>query len=165
MTYRLSADAVEPAGERYRQTARPKAAPPTAPVRMAMELLGQRWMLRAIWELESGALRFLELRHRMDNCSSSVLSERLRQLSGAGLVVKNQVGMWELTGAGAQLGSALAAVWDWAEEGARDRSQSRRGVFGTAVRAHFGANPVARLLDQPQRHPTLPTQHDDPPTT
>ncbi|MCV7379811.1 helix-turn-helix transcriptional regulator [Mycobacterium alsense] len=81
-----------------------------------MELLGQRWMLRAIWELQAGALRFLDLRQRMDNCSSSVLSERLRQLSASGLVVKNQAGTWQLTAAGAEIGSALASVWDWAEE-------------------------------------------------
>lgn len=81
-----------------------------------MELLGQRWTLRAIWELQAGALRFLDLRRRMDNCSSSVLSERLRQLSACGLVVKNQAGKWQLTDAGAEIGSALTSVWDWAEE-------------------------------------------------
>lgn len=81
-----------------------------------MELLGQRWTLRAIWELQAGALRFLDLRQRMDNCSSSVLSERLRQLSASGLVVKNQAGTWQLTAAGAEIGSALTSVWDWAEE-------------------------------------------------
>lgn len=46
--------------------------PSTGQVRAAMELLGQRWMLRVVWDLEPGPLRFLELRHRMDNCSSSV---------------------------------------------------------------------------------------------
>ncbi|BBZ52931.1 hypothetical protein BST25_16140 [Mycobacterium heidelbergense] len=101
--------------------------------RAAMELLGQRWILRIVWELEPGALRFLELRRRMGNCSSSMLSERLRQLSTAGLVVKNPVGTWELTVAGAQLGSALAPVWEWAEGWGRV-------AFGAALRAHSGTN-------------------------
>lgn len=89
--------------------------PSTAPMRAAMELLGQRWMLRVIWELEPGALGFLELRRRMGNCSSSMLSERLQQLSVAELLTKNDRGAWELTVQGAQLGAALASVWDWAE--------------------------------------------------
>ncbi len=80
-----------------------------------MELLGQRWVLRVIWELEPGALGFLELRRRMGNCSSSMLSERLQQLVAAGLVVKNDTGAWELTVAGAALGQALSGLWDWSE--------------------------------------------------
>lgn len=81
----------------------------------AMELLGQRWVLRVIWELEPGSLGFLELRRRMGNCSSSMLSDRLQQLVAAGLVAKNDAGAWELTYRGAGLGQALAAVWDWSE--------------------------------------------------
>ncbi|MCV7089361.1 MULTISPECIES: winged helix-turn-helix transcriptional regulator [Mycobacterium] len=90
-----------------------------------MELLGQRWILRVVWELEPGPLRFLDLRHRMDNCSSSVLSERLRQLLAAGVIVKNPTKRWELTTAGAQLGSALTSVWDWAESWAREEMTAR----------------------------------------
>jgi DNA-binding HxlR family transcriptional regulator len=88
-----------------------------------MKLLGQRWVLRVVWELEPASLRFLELRRRMANCSSSMLSERLQQLSAAGLVVKNQAGAWELTVAGAQLGSALTSVWDWAEQWAGNEAR------------------------------------------
>lgn len=119
-----------------------------------MELLGQRWALRVIWELEQGTLRFVELRRRMGNCSSSVLSERLRQLSAADLVVKNQAGTWELTVGGAQLGSALTVVWDWAEGGPgtsftpdERHSASRRG--------HTSASAQARPPDQPGRLPPL----------
>ncbi|OBB41375.1 transcriptional regulator [Mycolicibacterium fortuitum] len=88
-----------------------------------MELLGQRWVLRVVWELEPGALGFLELRRRMGNCSSSMLSERLQQLAAAGLVVKNESGAWELTDAGAELGEALAALWDWSKSWKAGRAQ------------------------------------------
>lgn len=102
---------------------------------MAMDLIGQRWILRTIWELQPGTLRFLELRARMDNCSSSVLSERLRQLSAAGLVVKTKTGAWELTALGAELGSALTSVWDWAErwDGERRRPAEAASLRPTAV--------------------------------
>lgn len=81
----------------------------------AMDLLGQRWMLRVIWELEPGTLGFLELRRRMGNCSSSMLSTRLQQLQAAGLVTKNADKTYELTDAGVELGEALKSVWSWAE--------------------------------------------------
>lgn len=95
-------------------------------MRTAMELLGQRWIMRVIWELEPGALGFLELRRRMGNCSSSMLSERLRHLSAAELVTKNDDGAWELTVQGADLGTALAPVWDWAERWARREIRVRQ---------------------------------------
>lgn len=79
----------------------------------AMELLGQRWMLRVLWELAPGRIGFLELRRRMGNCSSSVLSTRLQQLQHAGAIVKNPDKSYELTAAGRELGTALEAVWDW----------------------------------------------------
>lgn len=82
----------------------------------AIDLLGQRWMLRVLWELEPGPLGFLELRRHMGNCSSSVLSDRLHQLQSAGLVDKHGArGSYELTGEGKRLGAALGAVWEWAE--------------------------------------------------
>jgi DNA-binding HxlR family transcriptional regulator len=89
--------------------------PSNAPLLAAMDLLGQRWMLRVIWELEPGSLGFLELRRRMGNCSSSMLSERLHQLSAAGLVAKTEAGSWALTLTGSRLGAALTEVWDWSE--------------------------------------------------
>ncbi|WP_405165879.1 helix-turn-helix transcriptional regulator [Nocardia sp. NBC_01499] len=84
-----------------------------APVLAAMELLGQRWTLRVLWELAPGQLGFLELRRRMDNCSSSMLSVRLQHLQGVGLIVKNADKSYELTTAGTELGAAMQDVWDW----------------------------------------------------
>ena len=82
--------------------------------RAAMELLGQRWMLRIIRELEPGPLGFLELRRRMDNCSSSMLSVRLQTLQAAGVVVKRADKAYELTPSGTALAEALASLWGWA---------------------------------------------------
>ncbi len=79
-----------------------------------MELLGQRWMLRIVWELEPGPLGFLELRRRMDNCSSSMLSVRLQALQGVDVIVKRADKAYELTDAGIELGRALAPLWGWA---------------------------------------------------
>lgn len=85
------------------------------PVLAAMDLLGQRWILRVIWELEPGALGFLELRRRMGNCSSSMLSVRMQRLAEAGVVVKKADKSYELTPAGVELGLALEPLWQWSE--------------------------------------------------
>ncbi|WP_327119778.1 helix-turn-helix transcriptional regulator [Nocardia sp. NBC_01730] len=87
--------------------------PATAPALAAMDLLGQRWMLRILWELEPERLGFLELRRRMGNCSSSMLSARLQHLQSAGLIAKNPDKSYELTTAGTELGAALESVWEW----------------------------------------------------
>ncbi len=78
-----------------------------------MDLLGQRWMLRVVWELEPGPIGFLELRRRMGNCSSSMLSVRLQNLQAAGLAVKRPDKAYELTAAGAELATALHSLWNW----------------------------------------------------
>lgn len=80
-----------------------------------MELIGQRWILRVLWELEPGRLGFLELRRRMGNCSSSMLSTRLQYLQTAGVITKNADKTYELTPAGNELTVALQALWSWSE--------------------------------------------------
>lgn len=84
-----------------------------APLLTAMDLLGQRWMLRVLWELEPGPLGFLELRRRMGNCSSSMLSVRLQRLQNANLLVKQTDKSYELTTVGRELAAALEPVWAW----------------------------------------------------
>ncbi|MET9487510.1 helix-turn-helix domain-containing protein [Nocardia sp. NPDC006630] len=91
-----------------------------APLLAAMDLLGQRWMLRVIWELEPGPLGFLELRRRMGNCSSSMLSVRMQRLQEAGVVVKKPDKSYELTEAGTELGQALEPLWQWSQRWGAD---------------------------------------------
>ncbi|MFE3546793.1 winged helix-turn-helix transcriptional regulator [Nocardia sp. NPDC059177] len=89
---------------------------PSVKILAAIDLLGQRWMLRVIWELEPGPLGFLDLRRRMGNCSSSMLADRLQQLQSAGLTRKTTPrGAHELTTEGALLAEALQPLWDWSE--------------------------------------------------
>ncbi len=96
------------------RSARESGASPSAR-HAATELLGQRWMLRVIRELESGPLGFLELRRRMGNCSSSMLSTRLHTLQKAGLSVQRPDKSHELTAAGTELAGALEPLWAWAD--------------------------------------------------
>ncbi|WP_415974128.1 winged helix-turn-helix transcriptional regulator [Rhodococcus sp. 077-4] len=80
-----------------------------------LDLLGQRWNMRILWELRSGPLGFLELRRRTDDISSSVLATRLRTLIDARVLIKDADGSYRLTELGDELGPALEPLWQWAQ--------------------------------------------------
>jgi len=86
------------------------------PVMAAMDLLGRRWALRILWELRGGPLGARELRERCDRMSASVLYERLRELTDAGLVSRDDAGGYLLSGVGSELGVALAPLDAWARK-------------------------------------------------
>ena len=73
------------------------------PLMAAMDLLGRRWALRILWELRDKPLGARALRSRCDRMSSSVLYERLDELTAAGLLTRDEEGAYLLT----ELGSAL----------------------------------------------------------
>ena len=84
------------------------------PLMAAMDLLGRRWALRILWELRDGPLGARALRSRCDRMSSSVLYARLEELTGAGLIARDEAGDYLLTDLGAALGPALESLDSWA---------------------------------------------------
>ena len=84
------------------------------PVMAALDLLGRRWSLRVLWELRDGPVGARALLERCDGLSSSVLYDRVRDLSGAGLVDKDEHGAYRLTDLGRDLGAALGPLDSWA---------------------------------------------------
>jgi len=80
----------------------------------ALDLLGRRWALRVLWELRDGPLGFRALQAACDGMSSSVLRDRLHELTEAALV-ERQDDAYQLTELGAELGQALAPLTRWAE--------------------------------------------------
>lgn len=87
------------------------------PVMALLDLLGRRWALRVLWELRDDPVpTFRELQQRCDMISSSVLSERVRELRQAGIVTPEG---FALTGEGRELLAALAPLDAWARRWAR----------------------------------------------
>ena len=82
----------------------------------ALDLLGQRWTLRVIWELQRRPARFRELRRRADEMSSSVLTNRLRKLTELGIVRTDPDGVYRLTELGEGLQAALEPLCRWAQQ-------------------------------------------------
>ncbi len=85
----------------------------------ALDLLGRRWALRVLWELRHGPVGARALRDLCDGMSPSVLYQRLRELTGAGLVVQTDDQRYELTELGRDLGAALQPLDRWARRWAR----------------------------------------------
>src|SRR5215472_15777217 len=84
------------------------------PLMAAMDLLGRRWALRIVWELRDGPLGARALQSRCDRMSSSVLYQRLEELTAAGLLARGQAGAYRLTDLGAALAPALESLDAWA---------------------------------------------------
>jgi DNA-binding HxlR family transcriptional regulator len=94
----------------------------------AMDLLGRRWALRVLWELRAGPLGARAVLGRCEGLSSSVLYERLRDLSEAGLVTRDDNEAYVLTDVGRSLGAALEPLDAWAKRWSNTHPGSgRRG--------------------------------------
>jgi DNA-binding HxlR family transcriptional regulator len=93
----------------------------------AMDLLGRRWTLRNLWELRQGPLGARALQNRCDQMSSSVLYERLRELSDAHLVRGGGADAYVLIDLGASLGAALEPLDTWARRWSARTSRTLDG--------------------------------------
>jgi DNA-binding HxlR family transcriptional regulator len=79
-----------------------------------LDLLGRRWALRVLWELRDDPVpAFRDLQQRSGGISSSVLSDRLRELSEAGIIERGEPG-YALTPRGHDLLARLVPLDAWA---------------------------------------------------
>jgi len=85
------------------------------PLLVAFDLLGRRWALRVLWELREESLGFRVLQQRCEGMSSSVLRDRLAELTGAGLLETDHRGRYGLSHHGRALLEALKPISQWAE--------------------------------------------------
>jgi len=83
-------------------------------VESVLDLLGRRWALRLVWELRRSTLSFSELRQRLA-ISPSVLSARLGDLADAGVLERDPVRRYRLSGRGRELARILYELNRWAE--------------------------------------------------
>jgi DNA-binding HxlR family transcriptional regulator len=89
------------------------------PVAHALDLIGERWSLLLIRELQHGPLRYSDLHDRLPRCSTNVLAARLRELEAADVVTRRRLPppaastVYELTATGEALRPVLAALAQW----------------------------------------------------
>lgn len=96
-----------------------RVAPPKGcPLTECMALLRGAWAPNVIWYLSGGARRFGELRHDIPRISARVLSARLRELEGRGVIERRLIDSsppsaeYELTALGHELVPAIQAIVD-----------------------------------------------------
>lgn len=86
----------------------------------AIELIGRRWTGAILAALFAGHLRYADLKRAVPGLSDTMLSRRLRELEGEGLVERVVLAttpievQYRLTAKGAALAPALDALADWA---------------------------------------------------
>lgn len=80
-----------------------------------LDVLGQRWTLRLLWELGQGPATFRVLRARCDDVSPTLLNQRLKDLRELALVDLGEAG-YALTDHGMALARKLASLDSWAGE-------------------------------------------------
>ena len=89
------------------------------PVELSLEILGGKWKPVILARLKDGPLRYGALRVLVPGLSDKVLTERLRDLAAAGLVLtqRGETGsvVYALSERGESLRPLLTALYDWGE--------------------------------------------------
>jgi DNA-binding HxlR family transcriptional regulator len=91
------------------------------PVAMAAEILCTRWTVVLLRELIAGSTRFNDLRRGVPRMSPALLSQRLKELESAGVLmrkpVRGELGVFDyhLTAAGRELGPLVEQFGVWGQ--------------------------------------------------
>ena len=98
----------------------------------AVELIGRRWSGAMIFLLLRGPARFADLRAGIPGVTDRMLSERLHELEGEGIVTRTVIPEtpvrveYALTDLGRGLAGTLEAVCTWAVAHRADVEEARR---------------------------------------
>ncbi|WP_309116037.1 winged helix-turn-helix transcriptional regulator [Saccharothrix sp.] len=111
----------------------------------ALDLVGERWALLIIRELLLGPKRFTDLRAGMPGASPNVLSQRLRELDGAGVVRRRKLPppaaawVYELTEWGQELEPVVVALGRWGCQSPtlRDDAPINPDALALSLKARF----------------------------
>lgn len=108
------------------------------PTEFALDVLGGKWKTVILCYLKERPCRYRELRLLVPRLSDKMLTERLRELTEKGLVVKRRgdgrppAAIYSLTPKGQTLGKLLTELYEWGERHA--------AIFGVEV-----GEPLKRL--------------------
>ena len=84
------------------------------PIMALLDLLGRRWSLRILWELQQSPANFRELQSRCEGLSPSVLNSRLNELREARLLENGDQG-YQLSRLGMELIEQFLPLTQWAQ--------------------------------------------------
>jgi DNA-binding HxlR family transcriptional regulator len=96
------------------------------PTEFTLQVLGGKWKTVILCYLTLGPLRYAELRKLMSNLSDKVLSQRLRELTDAGLIEhRKEAGgdkseVYALAARAQSLARVLTELYSWGETNAAE---------------------------------------------
>jgi DNA-binding HxlR family transcriptional regulator len=105
---------------RSRAERRAAAQRPECAATAALNVLGQKWVMRIIRVLGDRTQRFCELQDALGGANSATLSQRLKMLEDEGLIERRAISAvppwveYSLTDKGSDLRGAIAGIDRWA---------------------------------------------------
>jgi DNA-binding HxlR family transcriptional regulator len=91
------------------------------PMQLTMEVLGGKWKLLILWQLQQGTKRYGELRSAIEDITHKMLTQQLRELESDGIVHREVFHVvppkveYSLTKTGKLLLPVLASMAEWAD--------------------------------------------------
>jgi DNA-binding HxlR family transcriptional regulator/putative sterol carrier protein len=113
-----------------------------------LDVAGDRWTLLIVRELAPGPRRFTDLIDGLPGISRKLLTERLRDLEGDGIIARRELPppaarqVYELTGDGRDLATAMAPLITWGVRRLGERKPAE------SFRARWPAVAMAGLADR-----------------
>ncbi len=110
-----------PAAPRSRAARRAEAQRAECAATAALNVIGQKWVLRIIRSLGGRTQRFCELQDALGGANSATLSQRLKLLEDEGLVERRAISAippwveYSLTDKGMDLRTVIGGIDRWAE--------------------------------------------------
>ncbi len=129
------------------------AQPLPSALATALDRVGDRWSLLLVEALLAAPRRFNELSEAVPGIAPNILSDRLRRLERAGVVVatpysRRPVRMeYALTADGRELAGALRLLADWGARGGGIGEPLRHDVCGTPLEARWHCPTCGRTVD------------------
>ena len=130
----------------------PVAPAPTA-LAIALDRVGDRWSLLLVEALLAAPRRFNELGDAVAGIAPNILSERLRRLERAGIIVATPYSRrplrmeYALTADGRELAGALLLLADWGARRGGEGEPLRHDACGTPLEARWHCPTCNRTVD------------------
>jgi DNA-binding HxlR family transcriptional regulator len=126
---------------------------PRSPLAEALARVGDRWTLLVVEALLDGPRRFSDLAGQVPGIAANILSDRLRRLEQAGLLValpysdRPPRAAYQLTADGAELAGALRLLARWGARHADPVAIPRHDACGTPLEARWYCPTCDQLTD------------------
>lgn len=95
---------------------------PKDPVEVTLKMLGNKWKVIIVRELLNGTKRFNELKKSVSGITQKVLSAKLKELEGDGIIIRKvcddklQKVEYTLTDVGYSLNTVILSLKDWGKD-------------------------------------------------